>query len=52
MPKVSAPEGHTSAQAGFWPRAWRSAQKEHLRTRGAFDPYSYLGTSKGQASMQ
>ena len=52
FPKVSAPEGHASVQAGFSPFACRSAQKEHLRTRGAFEPYSYFGMSNGQAIMQ
>src|SRR5512145_3519915 len=52
LPKVRAPEGQTSAQAGSFPSAWRFAQNVHFRTRGALLSYSYFGTSKGQPIMQ
>ncbi len=39
-------------QAGKSPQAVKSKQPWHLRMTGDVDSHSYLGTSKGQATMQ
>src|SRR3972149_4019272 len=51
-PNLVAPVGQISAQAVGFPAAVRLEHMSHLRTRGNNLFHSYLGTLKGQATMQ